>query len=366
MQALIKPEQYTSQIFFEEENLKIFKNLWIFSCMMNDLEENYHYGVKIGSTDLVLQLDESHQPKAFLNSCSHRGSLLCEEGKHSGRVRCPYHGWVYDKNGIPVGIPNIECFPEIAQDRNAFKLNEIHCLAVGQFIFISFAINPIPLIEFLGDEYDFLKTISTGLKDITLDFNKPVQANWKIAIENSLEGYHVPMVHKKTFLVASGMSKSSEDIITNLKNKFHSSMNNQTNTAWLKSFENKMSKKIGQWPYKTNHYTHHHIFPNLTITSFLGYSFHVQIFKPVSHDVTQIHSRTFSTHFSNQDEVGEKLITKIYEDSNQFTLTVFDEDAYICEKVQKGLKNAQGNLILGVDIELRVQHFQRAYVNSLE
>ncbi|MBU3633166.1 aromatic ring-hydroxylating dioxygenase subunit alpha [Polynucleobacter sp. AP-Feld-500C-C5] len=365
MQAFIKPEQYTSQNFFDEENVKIFENLWIFACMRSDIDHDSHYGIRIGSSDLVIQLNEGGQPRAFFNSCSHRGSLLCEEGKHGGRVRCPYHGWVYDKSGVPVGIPNKECFPEVVNSPSTFKLKEVSCSAVGKFIFISLAQSPSPLREFLGEEYEFLESISPALSNITLDFIAPVRANWKAVIENSLEGYHVPMVHQKTFLAADGMSKSTSDITNNFNSNFHSSMNNQANDAWLKSFENKFSKKIGQWPYRIDCYTHHHIFPNLTITSFLGYSFHLQNFKPQNHDLTTVHSRTFGTNFQNQSDVGRKLLEKIYVDSNQFTLKVFEEDTYICEKVQKGLKNSRRNLVLGIEIEDRVRHFQKAYASFI-
>ena len=329
--------------------------------MEDDLGPNSHLGLRVGVKDILIQLAEKNLPKAFINSCSHRGSLLCEEGRQDGRIRCPYHGWVYDKEGIPVGIPSKECFPEVIANPKEFRLQVVQCAKVGKFIFVSLAKNPISLADFLGDQYGFLESISLGLKDVIQDFKKSLHSNWKVVIENSLEGYHVPMVHKKTFLVADGMSKSSEDVTTNLENKYHSSMNNHASPEWIQSFENKLSKKIGLWPYKNNHYTHHHIFPNTTITSFLGYSFHIQIFKPISHNVTEVYSRTYNTSFKNQSVVGEKLIAKIYEDSKQFTMKVFEEDTLICEKVFRGLSNAKKNLILGQGIEDRVQHFQKAY-----
>ncbi|MBU3621836.1 aromatic ring-hydroxylating dioxygenase subunit alpha [Polynucleobacter sp. CS-Odin-A6] len=339
----------------------MFENIWIFACMKQDLDLKSHYGFRVGTKDILIQLDESNTPRAFINSCSHRGSLLCEEGRHSGRVRCPYHGWVYDTEGIPIGIPSKSCFPEVVANPRGFKLNEVSCKEAGNFIFVSLAERPTLLNEFLGKEYDFLESISLGLSNVILEFSKSVQANWKVLIENSLEGYHVPMVHQNTFLVADGMGESIKDISTNFDSNYHSSMNHLANQGWLNSFENKFSKKIGHWPFRTNYYTHHHIFPNLTITSFLGYSFHVQNFKNVSHDLTKVHSRTFSTIFKNQNEVGAKLIKKIYEDSSQFTSKVFDEDTFICEKVQRGLKNAKNQLVLGNGLEERVLHFQKAY-----
>jgi phenylpropionate dioxygenase-like ring-hydroxylating dioxygenase large terminal subunit len=364
MRALITPEQYTSSIFFNQEMTKVFEKCWIFACMLNDVEENTHYGVKVGSKNLIIQLDINKSPKAFINSCSHRGSLLCEEGRQSGRVRCPYHGWVYNNEGVPVGIPSKTSFPEVVQNPQAFKLQEVTCDIVGKFIFICFEKNQTSLRQYLGDEYDFLKKISLGLGDDIFNFQKPVEANWKVVIENSLEGYHVPTVHQKTFLISDGMSKSINDINNFISNSFHSYMNNSVKPEWLNSFNNKFAKKIGKWPYQTNNYTHHHIFPNLTITSFLGYSFHIQLFKPVSQEMTNVHSRTYGTYFKNQSLIGEKIIKKIYDDANEFTSKVFDEDAHICNLVQKGLNNSRGELIISESIEERICHFQQTY-NSL-
>lgn len=57
----------------------------------------------------------------------------------------------------------------------------------------------------------------------------------------------------------------------------------------------------------------------------------------------------------------KKIIEKIFEESKQFTLKVFDEDIDICEKVQRGLQNADHHLVLGDEVENRINHFQKAY-----
>lgn len=361
MQALINPKNYFMKAIFCEEISKIFTNNWVFACMKDDLDTASHFGLRVGMRDLVIQIDLHGRPKAFINSCSHRGSLLCEDGRHKGKVRCPYHGWVFDKEGIPVGIPSKENFPEVVQNPTEFKLKEVLCTAVGSFIFVCIGVPRQSLVEFLGSEYMFLEDISSGMQDIYLEFKKPIKANWKVVIENSLEGYHVPAVHQKTFLAANEMSKSGADIVNYFNCEYHSSMINKANENWLSNFENRLSRKIGTWPYRCDFYTHHHIFPNLTITTFLGYSFHIQNFIPIDNDTTNVHSRTYGASFENQSDVGKKIIEKIFEESKQFTLKVFDEDIDICEKVQRGLQNAEHHLVLGDEVENRINHFQKAY-----
>ncbi|TWB38570.1 Rieske 2Fe-2S domain-containing protein [Nitrospirillum pindoramense] len=43
--------------------------------------------------------------KAFRNVCSHRFALIHDQPCGRGLLRCPYHGWVYDADGVPIGIP---------------------------------------------------------------------------------------------------------------------------------------------------------------------------------------------------------------------------------------------------------------------
>lgn len=365
MHALLKPEYYRSALQYQTELSSIFSGLWIFACLRQDIAGRSHYGIRIGNKDVIIQLDEEHHPRAFLNSCSHRGSLLCNEGKNAGFIRCPYHGWSYNLSGIPMGIPAKENFPEVVSAPENFKLNEVLCEAAGDFIFVSLNLSAPTLKEYLDKEYDFMVQISQGIDQPCNEFTQTVPANWKVVIENALEGYHVPSVHQKTFLVAEGMGKRSSDPVNIFANPLHSSMNHSADAEWLKKLNIKIQKKIGTWPFMFDYYTHHHIFPNLTITSFLGYSFHIQIFKPVDEKSTSVHSRTATVKFSDQTPVGQKYIEKIYADSHEFTLSVFNEDLDICEKVQKGLNNASHEFILGNILEQRIHHFQKAYMSTV-
>lgn len=97
-------------------------------------------------------------------------------------------------------------------------------------------------------------------------------------------------------------------------------------------------QKIGQWPWRFEHYTDHFVSPNLTVTSFMGYSFHVQRFEPNAVDVTTVHSRTIDDEFTNSTAAGAKMMEPIHADGHVFTRRVFDDGAGIFRKVRRGLK----------------------------
>jgi len=197
------------------------------------------------------------------------------------------------------------------------------------------------------------------------EFRQDVSANWKVVIENSLEGYHVRSVHSSTFGVVSGMSRDDSAPVFFLDDPRHNYLEHAAEQKWVEQFSRQESK-IGRWPWRFEHYTHHLIFPNLTVTSFMGYSFHVQRFEPTAADITTVHSRTVGVEFEKQTEMGRKMMEHIYADGHAFTRQVFVEDEGICAKVQAGLRNAQRFAVIGEGIEDRVAHFQRAYMSVIE
>ena len=363
MIGLISPKAYVAPSHLEREYAELFRPSWLFAGVQLELQDGKHQGVRLGDIEVLLQCDDNGKPRAFLNVCSHRHTRLCEPGIHSGKVRCPYHSWVYNREGVPVGIPSRQAFPEVVAEPERFRLREFECEAVGQFIFVwlASAASAPTLREYLGAQYAFLERASQGMNRILEEFREDVDANWKTVIENSLEGYHVPAVHSTTFMQIDGMSQARAAPQFFFDDARHSHLEHAADAEWVARFR-RMEAKIGRWPWRFEHYTHHLIFPNLTVTSFMGYSFHIQRFDPVSADKTRVHSRTTGVQFEGATEMGRKMMERIYADGHEFTRKVFAEDGEICRKVQAGLRHAERYAVLGEGIEDRVAHFHRAYV----
>jgi phenylpropionate dioxygenase-like ring-hydroxylating dioxygenase large terminal subunit len=296
--------------------------------------------------------------------CSHRHAQLCTAGLHTGPVRCPYHGWVYDREGVPVGIPRPEAFPAVVASPAAHRLTEFACEAVGEFIFVRLSAEGPSLLDYLGNEGEFLQRASQGMHGLLDEFRSDVAANWKVVIENSLEGYHVPAVHNQTFMQVEGMQQSAEAPVDHLEHPLHSHMDHPAEPQWLARFSRSIEPKIGAWSWRFPNYTHHHVFPNLTVTSFMGYSFHVQSFEPSAIDRCTVHSRTVATAFENQSVTGAKMMQRIHAEGHAFTHRVFEEDTAICARVMAGLQQAERKAVLADGLEDRVAHFQRACLNS--
>ncbi|BFO57669.1 aromatic ring-hydroxylating dioxygenase subunit alpha [Acidovorax sacchari] len=362
--STVSPHFYRDAGHHAAEMQGLFRESWVFVCMRLELEGLVHRGVQVGGVSLLLQCDSQGRPRAFLNVCSHRHAQLCGSGAHRGPARCPYHGWVYDREGVPVGIPAKQCFPEVVAEPSRFRLQEFACEAVGQFVFVRVSETGPSLRDYLGGQYGFLERASQGMRGMLDEFREPVEANWKIVIENALEGYHVPAVHSRTFMQIDGMDRAEAAPRFFLEDRLHSHLEHAADAEWVARFA-RMERKIGQWPWRFEHYTHHHIFPNLTVTSFMGYSFHVQSFEPTEARRTTVHSRTIGVEFQDSTPAGARMMEHIHEDGHVFTRKVFAEDGGICARVQAGVDHAQRQAVIGEGIEDRVAHFQKAYVHAL-
>ena len=360
----ILPANYRDPVHHALEQQTLFHGSWIFVGMLFEFKGLVHAGVRVGNTELLIQCDKEGRPRAFLNVCSHRHAQLCTRGLHDGAVRCPYHGWVYDREGVPVGIPQRQAFPAVVAAPEAHRLNQFACGAAGEFIFVRLSAEGPDLRDYLGSQYDFLIRASQGLAGVQDEFQEDIAANWKVAIENSLEGYHVPAVHSGTLMQVDGMGRTEAAPQFFLEDRLHSHLEHAADAEWVKRFA-RMESKIGQWPWRFEHYTHHFIFPNLTVTSFMGYSFHIQRFEPTAVDRTTVHSRTVGVEFANATAAGVKMMEHIYADGHAFTRRVFAEDGGICRKVQAGLECAVRPAVLGEGIEDRVRHFHQAYGQML-
>ena len=54
----------------------------------------------VAGTSVIIMRNDREELRAYLNSCSHRGTELIErDGDIDSVLRCPYHRWGYDLDG---------------------------------------------------------------------------------------------------------------------------------------------------------------------------------------------------------------------------------------------------------------------------
>jgi phenylpropionate dioxygenase-like ring-hydroxylating dioxygenase large terminal subunit len=150
---------------------------------------------------LLMVRDKSGAVRVFQNTCRHRGMILVEEPrKIEGAIRCPYHSWCYSTDGKLVSTPHVGGPGQNTHDgidRALLGLFEIRAHVWMDVIWINVS-GDAPAFEIANADLmarwaDFDKPLFHGGADST--FQLEINCNWKLAVENYCESYHLPWVH---------------------------------------------------------------------------------------------------------------------------------------------------------------------------
>jgi phenylpropionate dioxygenase-like ring-hydroxylating dioxygenase large terminal subunit len=351
----ITPKHYFDKDTFELEKETIFQNNWIFVCFKDEVANpNDFVSKKVGKIPVVIQ-NMNGVVKAFMNVCSHRFSILQTAKKGNRALFCPYHGWAFNKEGYPSGIPKKPLFKEFnEEDKCKLKLTEYKLESCGDLYFIHIGENEMSLKEYLGDFYDEIELISRSKGDL-VDTNKiNIKSNWKIIVENTLESYHVNLVHTDTFkrLGASGLKFE----FTNKHSSWDADLALNEDDVKLSKIHNNFSDR----PFKINGYKHYLIYPNLLISTSYGISSNFSLITPTSPEDTEFVSHVFLSKPTKPNSLVDSYKSSLID----FNRQVFDEDQVICEEVQKGVVVTNKPGVLSLEEE-RVHKFQEHYINQI-
>lgn len=185
---------------YQLELERIFARCWNFMCHESQLREPGDYLVSyIGEDQIIVVRDEDGEVHALLNTCRHRGNALCraEQGRAKSFV-CSYHGWNYALDGRLIGVPGQKTFYHDDLDRSRLGLAKARIESYLGFYFATLAPDAPSLYDFLG------VTGRTGLGMVCahgeVEVAEGVQrnvidCNWKIAVDNLFDWYHVPYSH---------------------------------------------------------------------------------------------------------------------------------------------------------------------------
>lgn len=169
---------------------------WQIVCHINSIPKSGDYvSFDLGSESIVVLRDRDGAIRGFHNVCRHRGArLLDNTGNCPGPITCPYHGWSYRQDGSLIGVPMRDTFPGL--DRGEFSLKPVRTDTAFGFVFVALRGDPPPVSKVWGALAEELTAYRieemVPLGPITTD---TWNVDWKIAIDNYLESYHVPIGH---------------------------------------------------------------------------------------------------------------------------------------------------------------------------
>lgn len=184
---------------FRREVQGIFKRLPLMLALTAELKQPGDYkSIDACGVPVLITRGDDGEARAFVNSCSHRGSIVVKEGcGHAKRFSCPYHAWTYDNMGKLVAVYAPEDFGEI--DRSRHGLTPLPVAERAGLIWVT--LNPASTLDidaFLCGYDEMLAHF--GFEDWHVEAQNQVAGpNWKIAYDGYLDLYHLPVLHKDTF-----------------------------------------------------------------------------------------------------------------------------------------------------------------------
>ena len=182
----------------------IFEGSWSFVGLEAQIPAAYDFfTTRLGRQSVLVARDAAGRVGGFINSCRHRGSLVCHWGAGNAKHHvCPYHGWAYDSAGRNVAIP-----AEAQGAYTAAFARENHDLrpvarfgSYRGFLFASLNPEVPPLEQYLGDARLFIDLVADqgedGIELVPGTVTYTYSGNWKMQIENSADAYHFVPTHR--------------------------------------------------------------------------------------------------------------------------------------------------------------------------
>ena len=182
---------YQAQETFAQE-MELFKRLPMVYCPSAALADNGAYVARtLAGVPLVAVRGNDGVVRAFHNSCRHRGMMLVEDSGKVGGFVCPYHAWAYGLDGKLRSVAGIEAFPGL--DTAAHGLVQVHAQERGGLIFVT---QKEPISD--GALADLPDLMESG-QEVFEYSSFTDEANWKLLLETSMEGYHIKTLHRTSF-----------------------------------------------------------------------------------------------------------------------------------------------------------------------
>lgn len=319
---------YTDPAILAAERERIFARTWQPIARLEDVEVPGTFATgEIDGKPIVVTRDADGELHAFYNVCRHRAGPVAI-GKGARRaLTCRYHGWTYGLDGRLVTTPELGDLEGF--DRTCHGLRPVRVDTFGPFVFTCLDDAAPPLASVLGA----IPSETAGMRLEAMRFaarkDYDVACNWKVYVDNYLEGYHLPMVHPGLFKV---LDYGAYEVRTErYYSKQVSPLRGSTGTA-------DSGEALYYW-----------VFPNWMLNIYPD-NMSLNVVLPVGPDrcVT-----VFEWYRHRVDDREATLATIAFSDGIQ------QEDIAICEAVQRGL--ASGAYDRGRFSALRengVHHFQ--------
>lgn len=207
----VNRQAFMSQEILELEHRRVFERCWIYAGHASEVAQPGDFRARrVAGRPVILVRGDDGQVRVLLNTCTHRGTLVCRAQSGNARsFQCPYHAWTFNSRGELVGVPGEDAYSP-SFDRKDFALAQPRVDSYRGFVFVNFNPEAESLSDYLASAKEFLDLVcdqsEVGMEVVPGAQLYSMRANWKLLVENSFDGYHGLPTHQRyfQFLVETG------------------------------------------------------------------------------------------------------------------------------------------------------------------
>jgi phenylpropionate dioxygenase-like ring-hydroxylating dioxygenase large terminal subunit len=328
---------YRSVERLDREITRVFRALPSAFCPSAALPDGGSFVAReAAGTPILAVRGTDKRVRAFRNACRHRGSQVVTGTGRKNAFVCPYHGWTYGLDGALKNIPHEDGFPGVSKCDHG--LVEVPATEHGGIVFIVQApTSESPFAEL--DDVPELLPQDLALVSATEQEN---HANWKIAAEGFLEGYHIYATHRDTFFPVQ---------FDNLNVVERFGRNNRItfpyrNVQKLRTVDPSDRKVEGTLTYV------YHLFPNAIVATF------PQRVVMVVLEPLDIARTNFVNYTLAKNETLKTNVTAVERDTD-FVNAGAKEDRAVVESIQRGIASDANDVFVFGHFESAIAHFHR-------
>jgi phenylpropionate dioxygenase-like ring-hydroxylating dioxygenase large terminal subunit len=311
---------------------RIIRPSWQLVCHESSIPKTGDFvTLDLGRDSVIVVRGRDGQIRAFENVCRHRAARILEgAGSCGGSIRCPYHAWAYDFDGSLRHVPENDSFPGL--DKGEYGLHPVKTDRLMGLILVCLEGSPQPVSEMFAPFMADLEPYRIqDMQPIGAPYEEVWQANWKIAMDNYLESYHVPIGHPGLNRMFTpdyiGQIRTPEGVGYGV-GQYHPTYS----PKWGEREYQKLSPKVAthlpeghrkRWRYFS-------VLPNMGIDVFPD---QIDFFQVIPDGFGR--TRIRGANFALPDDRREMKLLRYL--NSRINRLVQREDAFLCDRVQKGI-----------------------------
>lgn len=186
---------YTDPDWLRREQACVFGRSWQLVAHAGDLvNSGDHVVAEVAGRPLIVVRHGDGGLRAFYNVCKHRaGPLALCNGKGARALHCKYHGWTYTFDGELRSAPEMDGAADF--DKSAIRLDAVRVREWQGLVFVALDPATPDFDAVYGGIVERIAPVDLAALRFRFRVSYEVACNWKVYVDNFLEGYHLPHVH---------------------------------------------------------------------------------------------------------------------------------------------------------------------------